>query len=175
MALDTFIAGRYSGTLGAVDLGITGKGYELQCDFELDDVGESDAYGMTVIDGIFRGGQCHFQMECLAYKAGGIAAFWPWGGALAAAGVIGILVNPGVGNVPIGVLASDHARSLVLTSTAGTPAVATPATVTATKCLIAKNNNGRLLFNSQLRTVPIRFRSYPIDAGSGVIKLFATT
>ena len=171
----TFIAGRYTAAYATVDIGITGKGYELQCDFEMEDVGESDAYGMTVIDGIFRGGQCHFQFECLAYKAPTIAMFWPWGGALAAAGVLGTLVNPGAGNVPIGVLASDHARALALASVLGTPAVASPATVSTTKALIAKNNNGKLLFNSTLRNVPIRMRSYPVDAGAGVIKLFTTS
>lgn len=174
----TFIAGRYSGALATVDVGITGQGFELQVDTDLEDIGESDAYGLTVIDSVWRGISGVFlQFESLAYKAGSLAAFWPYGGELASAGVLGVLVNPGVAGTkaPIGILASDHARSMVLTATAGTPAASSPATLTASKSLLAKNNNGRLVFNSTLRKVPVRFRLYPSDVGSGVIKHFVTT
>jgi len=143
----------------------------------MEDIGETDAWGQTVIDGIWRGGNCFLQFVSTAYKAGSLGAFWPWGGQLAGAGALGILVDDSIAapnKLPIGTLATNHALPLVLTAAAGTPAAATPATLTATKALLAKNNNGRLLFNSKLRDVPVRLRLYPVTASS-VTKFFATT
>lgn len=165
MALDTFIAGRYSGTYNSVDVGITRDGYEITLDAEYEDLGETDAWGLSVIDSVWRGGNCFVQFTSTAYKAGVITPFWPFGMAL------GGLANAAN---PIGRLASDMALAFVLTSTAATPAVATPATLTVTKALLAKNSNGRLMFNSKLREVPIRLRCYP-NTASGNTSFFTLT
>jgi len=177
MALDTFIAGRYSSTFNSVDTGITDQGMELTLDSELEDIGESDAYGLTVIDGIYRGGNCFLQFNSLAYKAGSLGAFWPYGGAINGAGVLGIIYDPNqIGNLlPIGQLASNIAKAHVLTSTTGTPAASSPATLTGPKALLAKNFNGKLLFNSKLRTVPVRLRYYPYQDGTSILRFLATT
>lgn len=176
MALDTFIAGRYSATWNTSDVGITADpGYELDMSAELEDVTGTDLYGDSVIDGIYRGGQCFCQWTSKAYKTGSLAALWPFGGTLAGNGALGVLFNPGANNTPGGILASDLAKAFVLTATAGTPASATPATLTATKALLAKNYSSRLLFNSRLREVPVRLRFYPYDAGSALIRFFSTT
>lgn len=161
MALDTFVAGRYSNTYNAVDTGITERGYELQQESNAQEITPSDAYGDSVIDSVYRGGNVFLQFEGKAYKAGAITPFWPWG----ALGVTGV----------IGRLASAVASANVLTATAGTPAAAAPATLTATLALLAANNPARLLFSSELRTVPIRLRVYPVDSGGGVIKWFTQT
>lgn len=178
MALDTFIAGRYSATYNANDVGITRDGYELQFDMEMEDIGETDAYGLSVIDGVWRGGNVHCQLTSTAYKTGSLAAFWPIGGAVNADGVFGILVDGGVADpnkLPIGELASNMAKAFVLTVTVGTPADGNPDTVTASKALLAKNNGGKLLFNSKLRDVPVRLRFYPYEVSSGLVKFFVTT
>ncbi len=177
MALETMVAGRYAATYATVDTGITREGYELTLDSEMEDIGETDAWGQSVIDGVWRGGNCFLQFVSIAYKAGSLAAFWPYGGAANAAGAIGILVDDTVSapnKLPIGTLASSVAKALVLTAAAGTPAAAAPATLTATYALLAKNNNGRILFNSKLRDVPVRLRLYPYTVSS-VTKFFATT
>lgn len=119
----------------------------------------SDAYGDSVIDLVYRGGNVFLQFESKAYKAGSITPFWPWG-SLGAMGVIGRL-------------GSDVAAAMVLTSTAGTPAAAAPATLTGTKSILAENFPARLLFSSVVRTVPVRLRCLPYDSGAGVIKWFA--
>jgi hypothetical protein len=178
MALDTFIAGRYSGAYGPtgslVDVGLTGQGYEIQQDSELDDIGETDMFGMTVIDAIFRGGNCHIQFESLTYKAGSLTCYWPYGGALGGVGVLGTLWDTTAlnGGIPPGQLASNIAMIFTLSPTTGTPALPTaagggfPKSLTANLALLAKNNNARLLFNSKLRTVPIRMRLYPYTTGT---------
>lgn len=169
------MAGRYSATFAGGDVGITADGYNIQQDTELEDIGETDAYGLTVIDGVFRGGQCFCDYRSKEYKAGSLAATWPYGGTLAGAGVLGILINPGAGNTPIGILASSLAKAFVLTSTAGTPAATSPSTLTATQALLARNSNLALMFNSKLREVPTRLRFYPADIGAGVISFFQTS
>lgn len=177
MALDQFVAGRYSGAYNLLDVGITRDGYLLTLDSEMEDIGETDAWGLTVIDGLWRGGNCFIQFTSVAYKAGSLAAFWPYGGAVNANGVLGVLVDGTIAapnQLPIARLASDIAKPLVLTSTAGTPAAANPATLTATAALLSKNNNGRVMFNSKLRDVPVRLRCYPFTSGN-ITRFFTTT
>lgn len=141
-------------------------------------IGESDAYGQTPIDGIWRGGEVTNEFLSLASKAGSLAPFWPYGANVAGPGVIGGLYNPAASvALPIGVLASDIAKAHVLTSIAGTPAasgVPAPSSLTATKALLKESYPAPLLFNSKLRKVPIMLRYWPYDAGSGFIKFFAT-
>ncbi len=161
MALDTFIAGRYAGTYNAVDVGITEQGYEIQQEAKAQAIEESDAYGQSIIDLVYRGGNVFLQFESKAYKAGSLTPFWPWG----SLGVMGV----------IGRLASNVAAAMLLTATAGTPAAAAPATLTGTSSILAPNNPARLLFNSVLRTVPVRLLVLPYDSGGGVIKWFVTT
>lgn len=116
-------------------------------------IDETDLYGMSTIDAVVRGGDAFYQANFREYKAGSLTQFTtPFGGTL------GLLVNAAN---PIGVLASGLAKALVLTSTTGTPAAAAPATLTASKALLAENYPVKLLFDSRLREVPIRMRLYP--------------
>ncbi len=161
MAVDTFISGRYSGTYSAVDVGITEQGFELQQDSKAENIEESDAYGQSLIDFVYRGGQVSIQFDSLAYKAGSRTPFWPYG----TFGLAGI----------IGRLASNIALATVLTSTAGTPAAASPATLTATYSLLAPNNPARLLFSSKLRKVPVRLACLLYDTGGAAYGWFSTT
>jgi hypothetical protein len=166
MAIDTLVAGRYSGTYNAVDVGITQAGYELQQDSSAQILNQSDAYGETIIDIIYRGGSVHIQWESMAYKAGSYTPFWPWGG-----GTLGVARNAAN---PIGILGTDEALSFVLTATASTPAAAAPATLTASKSILAPNYPARLLYDSRLRTVPVRILCLPTDS-AGTLTWFTST
>jgi hypothetical protein len=161
VALGTFIDGAYTATLNAVALGITDEGYMLQWEPHHELINKSDVYGDALLDLIYRGTDWYFQSEFMEYKAGPLNASYPWG----ALGVQGI----------IGRLGSDVGTSLVLTSTTGTPAVATPATLTATKTILAPNSNPMAQFTSRLRTLPVRLVLLPVDTGAGVIKSFTIT
>lgn len=160
MALDTFVSGAYSSAYNSVSVGITQGGFELQQESRGEDIAESDVYGRTIIDSVYQGGNVYLQFESLAYKAGSISPFWPW----STLGRLGI----------IGRLASDVAVAMVLTATAGTPAAAAPATLTGSKSILSANYNGRLLFHSRLRTVPVRLQLLPYDSGGNII-WFSTT
>jgi hypothetical protein len=164
MALDTFIAGRYSQTYNAVDTGITEEGYTLSQDSAAHLINNTDAYGDSIIDWVYRGGNVTLQFESKAYKAGSMTPFWPWG-------AMGVMSTAAA---PIGRLASDVASAMVLTSTAATPAVTSPATLTASKSILAPNSPANLLFNSKVRNVPIRLQLLPYLSSSTYI-WFATT
>ncbi len=137
------MAGAYTGTYGGSGVGIT-EGFELQQNAEVENIGETDQYGGSVIDQIYRGGNCFLQFESKAYKAGSIAAFWPYG-------------TLGTGGT-VGRLASALAQAHVLTAVGGTPAASSPGSLTGTLSILAENNPARLLFHSKLRTVPVRLR-----------------
>lgn len=160
MPLDTFITGRYTGTYNSIDVGIQESGFELQLEPKQTPINQSDAFGDTTLDHIYRGADWFLQFTGLAYKAGIITPFWPWAGL----GTMGAISR----------LASDVASAMVLSSLAGTPAATAPASLTATKSILAPNSPARLLFNSTLRNVPIRLQLLPFDAGAGVIRWFTT-
>lgn len=161
MALETLIAGPYSGTYNSVDVGVTENGYEIQQESSVQDITPTDLYGDTVIDSVYRGGNVFLQFESKAYKTGSITPFWPW----AALGLHGTS----------GRLGSNVASAMVLTAKAGTTASTTPATLTGSKSILAPNSPARLLYSSVLRTVPVRLRVYPVDTGGGVIGWFTMT
>lgn len=160
MSLGVFIAGAYTGQYNSVAIGITDNGYELQWETKVDAIEKSDVYGDMMIDGVYRGVNYFMQAEFLeGTTAAGQAAF-PW----AAFGTPGI----------IGRLMSNVAAALLLTATTGTPAVATPATLTAPGAILAPGSNPAVQYNSRLRTVPVRFVLLPYNS-AGTIKSFTLT
>ena len=163
-ALDTFVAGRYSGTYNTVDVGITEEGYTLTQDSAAHMINNTDAYGDSIIDWVYRGGNVSLQFESKAYKAGSTTPFWPWG-------ALGVMRTNAA---PIGRLASDVASAMVLTDVDATPAATFPATLTASKSILAPNNPAGLLFNSKVRNVPVRLQLLPYASSTDHI-WFSTT
>lgn len=164
MALDTLVAGAYTGTYNAVATGLTQKGYEFEQTFKTELIDETDIWGLTTIDAVYRGGDAFLQYESRTYKAGSTTPFAPWG-------AIGTISTTAA---PIGRLASAVASATVLTAVANTPAAAAPATLTAALSLLAENFQGKLLFDSRLRNVPIRLRLYP-SLNTGTLTWIALT
>lgn len=127
-------------------------------------INESDAYGQACIDWIYRGGNAFLQFTSRAYKAGVITPFWPWG-------AMGVMATTAA---PVGRLASAVAGAMVITAAANTPAAAAPATLTGAKAILAPNFDGRLLYDSRLRDVPVRMQLLPSDS-SGTVTWFTQT
>lgn len=164
MGLGTFIAGKYDATYNNVAIGVTEEGFTLSQSLSQEAIDESDAFGNSMLDYIYRGGNCKIVCDSKEFKAGSITPYWPWGplGQLASAAA------------PIGRLASAVAQALVLTSTAATPAAAAPASLTGTFAILSPGQEGRLLFNSKLRRVPISLSLLPSSSG-GTLTWFLTT
>lgn len=121
----------------------------------------SSLYGKMKIDDIQQGGNWFLAMVCMEYKAGPISAFHPYHATLGRAPTIGTLLY-------------DSAYAVVMTAIGGTPAAASPATLTASKCMLAPGFASRILFGPSLRKVPLRFTLYPYLSGGNVV-WFTTT
>lgn len=163
MPLGTWIAGRYTGVYDSSSLGIMQDGFEIVYDHKEQEINRSDAFGDSLIDTIARGGNWSIQYEAMeAWLTGVKRAVLPYASNLGELGTIGTL-------------GSAAAKALVLTATAGTPAAASPASLTATLCKLAPNSQTSVFrMNSVLRTMPVRMVFLPYDV-SGTVKHFSTT
>lgn len=165
MALGTYVAGRYSGTYDSVDVGHTADGYTLDQQFKAELLDQTDAHAESLIDGVYRGGECTLAWRSKEYKAGSLGALVNMGG------VIGVISTT---TLPVGRLLSAMAKAMVLTATANTPAAAAPATLTAPGGILAPNYPVSLLFDSRLREVPIRLQLLP-ELATGTLRWFVIT
>jgi hypothetical protein len=124
-------------------------------------VANTTTYGKTTIDDIYQGLDCFAQFVALEYKAGSIAAWWPW---TATIGQLGVIARLGFA----------MSAALVMTVVAGTPAAGSPNTVTAPNSLLLPGYSSRLVYGPTLRKLPIRMRLYPFSS-SGTIMFWTQT
>lgn len=158
MPLGTFIAGPYTSTYASTSLGLTQDGFMVRLRPEKELVNQSDIYGDTILDAVYRGGNCTVSLIGIEFSAmnakGGV---WPFGEAnnssVAAMGFLGT-----VGFMDV---ASSMFKALVLTAVAGTTAASTPATMTASQAIMAEQSETEYQMTSRLRTVPLTMRLYP--------------
>lgn len=163
MALETFAVGPYAGTWSAASLGITEGGYTITHDQKAEAIEESDLYGATMLDFIWRGANVFCDFTVLAFTKGS-PVLTPF--------VAGLYTVWSTAK-PVGTLASDNAAALVLTATANTPAATTgPATLTANKAIVAPNFSTAHLYDSRLRKLPLRMQFIPYSSTNII---FATT
>ena len=150
MSIVAVVAGAYTGTYNSNPLAYTRRGWNVNFAQKVERIEESDLYGETLIDEVYRGGTITIDTICRVYSTNVTAALQPWGGA--------------VGQVytsarPIGQLASAQnagaGNALVLTVVSSTPAVGNINTLTA-KVIIAADQL-QIMLNSQARDVPVRF------------------
>lgn len=170
MGITAPIAGAYTATLnpksaGAVALGYTRQGYNLNFVNRGERLEETDLFGLSLVDIVGRGMQMTIDTVCKIYAAATRDAIFPWtatfGRVYAAA-------------TPIGQLASTSPDILILTSVAGTTAAASPATLTAPSVKLSPDNNVGLIFSSVIREVPLRW-DVLITESASVGTLFSTT
>jgi hypothetical protein len=157
------VSGAFTSSWNAVSPGITEDGYDLRHETREELVDSSDIYGDALIDFIQRGGRVICSMMFKEYKAGSLAPFWPWGG-----GALGVMATT---LKPLGDLASNIAKAWVLTSVAGTPAAAAPATHTATLAILAPGFQGSWKYAPRLRKIPVELVYLP-SVASGTVKWF---
>lgn len=160
MSLGSFIAGPYSSTYDSTDLGIMQDGYEVRLRPSIDLVDQSDIYGDSVIDGVYRGGNCLISMVGLEFtQLLAKSALWPYGAlntsSLPALGFMG-----SIGTMLVG---SNKSKSTVLTALTGRTASAAPATMTATQAVMADGSETAYLMTSRNRTSPLVLRCLPYD------------
>jgi hypothetical protein len=165
MAIVAPVAGAYTGTWNAVALNYTRQGFNIGMVQKAERVEETDLYGETLIELIYRGAAVTVDTICKVYANALRAVFWPWTGTLGAVYTAAL---------PIAQLGSAQTAALVLTSVANTPAASTPATLTVGKAILSPGQNMAIIFNSMLREVPMRWDALLSDA-AGTGSLFACT
>lgn len=164
MAIEDFAVGSYAATYNATSTGLTKDGYRITHDQKADTIQQSDLYGDTMLDYIWRGANVTCDFTCLAFTKG-VPVLNPFTAAL---------YQLWAAAQPMGRLASDLALPLVLTATANTPAATLgPATLTATNAILAPNYSTTHLNDNRLRELPLRLQFLPYTSGAVII--FAAT
>lgn len=158
-ALGTWIAGRYSGSYtpsggSATDAGLVEKGYTITVAHAREVIKDTDAFADIEIDGVHRGMNVYCGFKCKEYKAGPLALALSYNAAQFNPTGANSL-TPGV----IGRLSSGVAGSLTLSSTTGTPAAVSPASLVINYADIMEGFNVEWLYGPEHRQTPLRFRA----------------
>lgn len=167
MAIVAPIAGAYTNTWAGSAMGYTRSGYNLHYTLKGEKIEETDIYGLSLIDIVYRGAQMTIDATLKIYQAASVAPLITY---VASFGQIYAAGNP------IATTASSKGQALVLTVVANTSAALAggPNTLTAIKTVPSPDNDFTLVLNSVVREIPLRFDVLTNDA-TGTGSLFSLT
>ena len=172
-ALVVPVSGPYVATYGGYALGTQNDdGYVLMGTFTGQEINQSDAYGMTLVEAIWRGINWRVRFKGLEFNKPGVLASLQ---AFGAAGLEHNTLTPILAN--IGDRYSKFADPLVLTAILGNPPTM-PQTLTAVNAVVAPNSNVEYLMTSKAREAPFELVLLPYSStgsGVGVVNLSFTT
>ena len=153
------ISGPYIGTWNGADLGTQNDdGFVLIGTYQGQEINASDAYGMTLVEAIYRGLNWRLRFRGLEFNKGGILnAIQAFG----ASGNAATTFTPTLANV--GDRMSKFAQSLVLNSILANPPTM-PDTLTALSAVPAPQSSFELLMTSKMREAPMEFVLLPYSA-----------
>lgn len=158
-ALVVPVSGPYSGLFNALPLGtLNDAGYEVQATVQGQEVNETDAYGMTLVEAIYRGINWRLRIRGLEWKSGLLAILQMFGQTTA-----GVL-SPYLANV--GDRWSKYCQSLVLTAILGNPPT-TPQSLTALLAGVAPQQQSTFNMTSKVREIPLELILLPYTATVG--------
>jgi hypothetical protein len=164
MATSNFIAGKYTATFGATPgaLGQSKDGIRLNHTI-FKQLITGDNFAQAPQNAVYQGAECFVQWTLIEYNAAKVLALlFPYAatpGTYLDMGVIGRL------DVLDVALTNNISQQLILTALAGTPAAASPATITLPLTVLAEGFPVEILMAPALREVPIRLRVYPNASG----------
>lgn len=160
------VSGSYTATWQAAALGMTEDGFTITWSFETEDV-TTDSYGDTVIDSVYRGGNCFVEFTLKEWLAAGVEhLITPWDQTnFGGVGTVGRMAVNGNGTTEI-------TEPLVLTDVDGTPAanasnITTPVW-TFHETILDNAHEVTFALNNRHRVIPIRLRCYPTSQSSVV-------
>lgn len=153
------ISGPYTGTWNALPLGtLSDAGYELQATHQGQEVNETDAYGMTLVEAIYRGINWRIRIRGLEWKSGLLAILQMFGQATAGA------LSPYL--FAVGARWTSYSQSLVLTAILGNPPT-TPQTLTALGAGVAPQQSSSFNMTSKVRELPLELTLLPYSGTVG--------
>ncbi len=166
------ISGPYLGTWNARAMGTQGDdGFELSCTIQGQEVNESDAYGLTLTEGIYRGQNWRCRLRGLEWDKAGLLDALQMFGQSGGTGTFTPILQQ------IGNRWTAFCQPLVLTAILGNPPTK-PQSLTATNAGIAPNSQSAMLLTSKLREMPLEFVFLPYSATVGSVTYnipFSTT
>jgi hypothetical protein len=173
-ALVVPVSGAYSGVWNSNALGTQNDdGFQLLGQFTGQEINQSDAYGMTLVEAIWRGLNWRLRFRGLEFNKRGILSSLQ---AFGSTGDPAVTITPILAN--IGNRYSAFAQALVLTSILGAYPPTMPSTLTALNSIVAPNTNVDYLMTSKMREAPFEMVLLPYQAVIGSLTIntaFTTT
>ncbi len=159
------ISGAYTGTYFFNLLGtMNDDGFILSGTWHGQEVNASDAYGMTLVEAVYRGLDWRLSFTALEFNQAGIASILNTFGGARVNDFSPILSN-------VGRLYSQYAGVLTLNAILGNPPT-TPQTLTAASAVLAPEMNVPLLMTSKAREAPIEMVLLPYTVTVGTATLY---
>lgn len=170
-ALVVPVSGAYTATWNAASLGTQNDdGYVLLGTYQGQEVNASDAYGMTLVEAIWRGLNWRMRFTGLEFnKPGMLSAIQAFG----SSGNQFTTFTPVLQS--IGDRFSKFAQALVLTSILGAYPPTMPQTFTALNAIVAPQHNVQFLMTSKVREAPFEMVLLPYSATFGTNNISATS
>ncbi len=161
-ALVVPISGPYVGLFSALPIGtLSDDGYMVIATIQGQPIAETDAYGMTLVEAIYRGCNYRLRIRGLEWKSGLLSILQGFGCQVALAG--GVLA-PTLAN--IGNRWSTFSSTLLLTAILANPPTA-PQSLTALLAAVAPNQESSFMMTSKMRELPLEMVMYPYQAVVG--------
>jgi hypothetical protein len=149
------VSGPYLGTWNALPLGtMNDDGFELGCTIQGQEVRESDAYGMTLVEAIYRGQNWRLRIRGLEWDKTGLLGILQMFGKSGAARSLTPTLTA------IGDRWTKFCQALVLTAILGDPP-AFPLSLTATNAGFSPNSQTLFNLTSKLREMPLELVLLP--------------
>lgn len=166
------ISGPYVGTWAGFGLGTQDdNGYVLNGTYQGQEINQSDAYGMTLVEAIWRGVNWRMRFRGLEFNKPGILAALNMFGS---SGTGSATFTPTLQN--IGDRWSRYMNPMVLTSILPNPPTF-PQTMTALNAGIAPQSSVEHIMTSKMREAPFEFvfLPYTVSGSGGVVNVSFTT
>lgn len=165
------ISGPYTAVWDSFPLGVQNDdGYALLGNYTGQEVNLSDAYGMTLVDAIYRGINWRLRFRGLEFnKTGILAAIQAFGSTGDPATTFTPILSSGSalsGGRPIGNRYSAFAQPLILSAILGAPPTGPtmPQSLNAQGAIVAPQSNVEYLMTSKVREAPFEFVLLPYQA-----------
>lgn len=156
------VSGPYTGTWGGSVLGTQNDdGFVLAGTFQGQEVSQSDAYGMTLVEAIWRGLNWKMRFRGLEFNRPGILASLQ---AFGSTGAPGTTFTPILAN--IGDRYSKYGQALVLTAILGNPPTFVQS-LTALNAIVTPQSNVEYMMTSKVREAPFEMVLLPYSATVG--------
>lgn len=156
------VSGPYTGTWNAFSLGTQNDdGFVLRGQWTGQPVDASDAFGMTLVEAIWRGLNWRLAFRGLEFNKPGILASLQ---AFGSTGAASTTFTPAL--TQIGHRYSNFAQALVLTAILGSPPTM-PQTLTANGAIVSPNSNADYIMTSKVREAPFEMVLLPYSAAVG--------